>query len=584
MSGHRTLLDVNVPTDTNTLKKSNLLRKMKHSFDMIPRATLPRSSFDLSFGYKTTFNEGKLIPCYLEEVLPGDSFNLEVNAFARIASPLSVPIMDDLMMDFHFFFVPSRLCWEHWQAFCGENDVTAGIQSTDYLVPTASVAINSGEGTLPDYFGCPTHTVSSSSMVRVPVSALPFRAYWRIWNEWFRDENLQVPAPVDYSDANNVWKSGQSGPIANWYTLAPRCKRHDYFTSCLPWPQKGPGVELPLGDTAAVYFDQSALSSSVSASRSFASYTGTGSGASSTLGMLATNPSGTTQTATMTIPSGGVMGSSVAIPSKEALNGKESAYYADLSAATAITINTMRQAFQIQRYYEALARGGSRYTEILRSFFGVVSPDARLQRSEFLGGFSQPLKINPVAQTSSTDNTTPQANLSAFGLAATSRHGFTKSFVEHGYIIGLCSVRQIPTYQQGLGRMWSRRSKFDFYWPQFAHLGEQAVLNKEIFVQGTADDDKVFGYQERWAEMRQRPNMVTGLMRSTATGTLDVWHLAQKFDNLPTLSAQFIAEAAPMARIKAVTSAPDFLLDCYFKVKAARVMPTYSVPGLIDHF
>lgn len=540
---------------------------MKHSFDMIPRAQLPRSSFDLSFSHKTAFNEGKLIPVYLEEVLPGDSFNVEVNAFARLASPLSVPIMDDLMMDFHFFFVPARLTWEHWQALHGENDVTAGIQSTDYLVPVVNRNLSSGTGTICDYMGIPVHNVDSGSTA---VNALPFRAYWRIFNEWFRDENLMAPIPVDYSDNNAVVQSSAQMPsyALDWSVPAPRCKKHDYFTSCLPWPQKGPGVELSLSGVASVVPSSSPLRLQAFDQPNSKPFN-------------LTNSSQASSTAATLLSTG------TPLPAA----GSKLAFSRDTDIGTvdgsglSVTINSMRQAFQLQRLYERDARGGTRYTEILRSHFGVVSPDARLQRSEFLGGFSQPIKINPVAQTSSTDNTTPQANLSAFGLAATSRHGFTKSFVEHGYILGLASVRQIPTYQQGLRRLWSRRSRFDFYYPALAHLGEQAVLMKEIYLRGNETlDNVVFGYQERWAEMRQHPNEVSGLMRSTNPGTLDVWHLAQKFENAPTLSAQFIQEAAPMARVKAVTSAPDFLLDCFFKVKAARVMPTYSVPGLIDHF
>jgi hypothetical protein len=553
---------------------SSVNRSTQHLFSQIPSTQIPRSVFDRSHGYKTTFDSGFLVPFYVDEVLPGDSFKLTATLFARLATPI-VPFMDNLYLETFFFFVPNRLVWDNWQKFNGEqknpND------STDFLIPTVS-GTKVPNQTLWDYFGLPTNVDKA-----LKVNALPFRAYNLIFNEWFRDENLQESLKVPTGD----------GPdnLAD-YKLAHRGKRHDYFTSCLPWPQKGPGVEISLGGSIPVSGD-------VSFYRQVGSYhvdggIGSVSNWSDKVLFKETVPfsigrKDAAWAGSDPIPFQGAFTATDSHPSQiSSFAGKygitSDGFTADLSKATPISINDLRQAFQIQKLYERDARGGTRYTEILRSHFGVISPDARLQRPEYLGGSSARISINPVQQTSSTNDTTPQGNLAAYGVVADSFHGFSKSFVEHGYVFGFVNVRADLTYQQGLNRMWSRQGRFDFYWPVLAHLGEQAVLNKEIYAQGTADDDKVFGYQERYAEYRYYPGQITGKFRSTDPQPLDSWHLAQKFNSLPTLSAQFIRDDPPVSRVIAVQNEPQFLFDSYIRLKCARPMPVYSVPGLVDHF
>jgi hypothetical protein len=529
---------------------------MVHQFSQIPRVSIPRSTFNRSHAYKTTFDAGYLVPFYVDEALPGDTFRCNATLFARLATPI-VPVMDNMFLDTFFFAVPIRLIWQNWQKFNGEQESPG--DSTDYLVP--EVGCPSGgwpSGSLADYFGIPIG-------VEVSVSALWFRAYNLVWNEWFRDQNLQEPVKVSTGDSTDLYTD---------YTLLRRGKRHDYFTSALPWPQKGPGVELPLGTSAPVWGSGHALGlhSGVHPG-GLQSYSGT-----LKVNQYAAN------SVPGTVPGQDNIVNTGSVGVFEKADGIESGLYADLSSATAATINSLRQAFQLQRLMERDARAGSRYTEIIRSHFGVVSPDHRLQRPEYLGGRSTRITIAPVQQTSSTDATSPQGNLAAYGVAADSGHGFTRSFTEHCVIIGLVNVRADLTYQQGLNRMWSRRTRWDFYWPALAHLGEQAVLNKEIYAQGTSADNDVFGYQERWAEYRYYPSLITGQFRSTYETPLDVWHLSQKFNTLPTLSAQFIRDDPPVDRVIAVPSKPQFLLDTYVDLQCARPMPVYSVPGLIDHF
>ena len=525
-----------------------------HQFAMIPKADIPRSQFKIQKTHKTTFDAGFLVPVYVDEVLPGDTFNLKMTAFARLATPL-FPIMDNMHLDSFFFFVPNRLVWNNWQRFMGEQDNPT--DSISYVVPQqVSPAGGYAVGSLQDYMGLPTVGQVGAGNT-VSHCAFFTRAYNLIWNDWFRDENLQTSVPVPLTDGPDT------SPATN-FTLLRRGKRHDYFTSALPWPQKGTSVSLPLGTTAPV------LTNNLTP-------TLTGPGVTNApLKPIGNNGIGQTQ---------GVWTSSADVKF-----GNQSGLYADLSAATAATINQLRQSFQIQKLLERDARGGTRYTEIIRAHFGVISPDARLQRPEYLGGGSSPVNVSPIAQTSGTGasgTTAPLGNLAAMGTALAHGHGFTQSFTEHGVIIGLVSVRADLTYQQGLRKMWNRSTRYDFYFPAFAMLGEQAVLNREIYCDGSANDANVFGYQERWAEYRYNPSQISGLFKSTSAGTIDPWHLAQKFTSLPTLNSTFIQDTPPVSRIVAVGAAANgqqFLLDTFFDIKAARPLPMYSVPGLIDHF
>ncbi|WNK12588.1 MAG: major capsid protein [Microvirus sp.] len=540
---------------------------MQHQFSQVPQAQIERSTFDRSHGYKTTFDAGLMIPIFADEALPGDTFNVRMTGFARLATPI-FPIMDNMFMDTHFFAIPYRLVWANWEKFNGAQDNPG--DSTDFTIPMMTAPVGGYQAnSLEDYLGLP---VGVSGFEH---SALWHRAHNLCWNEWIRDQNMQDSLTVLKTDGGD-----DALYTAGGYKLQHRGKRHDYFTSCLPWPQKGPGVTIPLGGTAPVIGNGLTMG--------WTTDTGQHAGTYNTGG----TPTMAADVGNYGSPlSAGVVGGAYANKLVGLTSdGAKSGVVADLSAATAATINSLRQAFQIQRIYERDARGGTRYVELLKAHWKVTSPDFRLQRPEFLGGGSSPVNVSPVPQTSGTAasggyTATPQGNLAAMGTAVLKGHGFTHSFTEHCLVLGFVSVRADLTYQQGLHRMWSRKTRFDFAIPALNHLGEQAVLQKEIYCDGVpANDDKVFGYQERYAEYRYKPSQITGEFRSSFPQSLDAWHLSQDFAVAPVLDSSFIEENPPVDRVIAVPSEPQFLFDSYFSMKCARPMPVYGVPGMIDHF
>ena len=522
---------------------------MNHSFSEAPTADIPRSNFNRTHGHKTAFDAGKLIPIYVDEALPGDTFSMDPTIFARLATP-TFPIMDNIFLDVHFFSVPVRQIWDNFRKFCGEQ-VDPG-DSTDYTIPTTTIAAGVTESSLYDYMGVPTQQTNTE------ISALYGRAYNHIYNEWFRDQNLIDSATVDTGD----------GPDASGnYIIRRRGKRHDYFTSALPWLQKGDAVNLPLGTSAPLR---------------------TTSGTTSVQG----NVEATNRTLQLEGGTGKLVALSFGGGSNENLLWTDNiGLETDLSLATASTVNELRQAFQIQKLLERDARSGTRYSEIVHAHFGVNFIDVTY-RPEFLGGNSTPVNISQVPQTSQSANT-PQGTLAAYGTALNQNGGFTKSFTEHCIIMGIASVRADLTYQQGLNKMFSRSTRYDYYWPALAHIGEQAVLNGEIYYvdpttdtgsTGTPDNERVFGYQERWAEYRYKPSIITSTFRTNAAAPLDAWHLSQWFTTTPSLDQTFIEEDPPIDRAIAVPAEPHFIVDCYFNLQCARPMPLFSVPGLIDHF
>jgi len=512
----------------------------QYSFAQVPSVGLQRSVFNRSCNLKTAFNSGDLIPCFLDEVLPGDTMKMRMTLFARMQRPV-VPLMDNLYLDVFFFAVPNRLVWDNWHKFCGAQDDPG--DSVAFTIPRTQ-AFTCPEGNLYDYLGVPIDTAND-----ITVNILPARCYALIYNEWFRDENLQDSIHCDTGD-------GPESP--SLYTIWKRGKRHDYFTSCLPWTQKGTAIGLPLGSTAPVVAEGSGVPTF-----DYSDITGAEIRINSETGNVA-------------------YGSGDPTADGQPIEWNDTALEVDLASATAATINEIREAFQVQRLLERDARAGTRLTEVIRSHFHVVSPDARMQRPEFLGGGSCRVQVAPVASTDSAAGA--PGDLGSFAVAGTNQPSFYKSFTEHCYVLGLVNVRADLTYQQGLPRLFRRSSRYDFYWPSLAHLGEQAVLNEEIYCDGSANDALTFGFQERYSEYRYKPSSVTGAMRSTAATPLDYWHLGLDFDSLPVLNTSFIQDAPPLDRVVAVTDEPEFFMDAHFEYKCARPMPTFSVPGMIDHF
>lgn len=541
-------------------------RNAEQHFTQVPHAEIRRSSFKRPFSLLTTLNEGDLVPIYVDEVLPADTFKIDMNSLVRMSTPL-YPVMDNCDIDYYMFFVPARLLWEHFENLMGQNDSSFWSENVEYTTPvTTAPAEGWANGTIADYFGIPT------GVKNLKVNSLPLRAYAKIWNEWFRDENLQQPVTMNKTDATTAGSNtGNKLTDAEAGGLPLKVAKHkDYFTSCLPSPQKGEAVKLPLNGNAYLKY------TSGSESEQYYAYNGT-----PTIGSLYLNQNPN--------KNGSVRVSTANEEKKfEPTNGvgenRNNVYLAaDLGNVTATTINELRNAIAVQHILERDARTGTRYKEYLKGAWGVTSPDARLDRSEYIGGCRVPININQVVQTSSTNETSPQGNTGAYSMTTNSQHMCTYSATEHGFVIGLACVRVQHSYQYGLRRMWTRSTRFSYYDPMLANLGEQAVLNQEIFAQGNEKDEEVFGYQEAWADYKYRTNEVTCEMRSNFAQTLDAWHYADKYTSLPTLSDTWIKEGKEnIDRTIAVqsTNSHQFICNFYFEQVWTRAMPVYNIPGL----
>uniref|UniRef100_A0AAU8AYD9 Major capsid protein n=1 Tax=Dulem virus 198 TaxID=3145675 RepID=A0AAU8AYD9_9VIRU len=556
------------------------MRNMDSRFAINPQVNIERSKFNRDSSVKTSFNVGDLIPFYLDEVLPGDTFQVRTSLLARL-QPLVTAPMDNLYLDTYYFFVPNRLVWEHWRELNGENTESAWIPQTEYQVPQITSPASTGWniGTIADYFGLPTGVAGLS------VSALPFRAYSLIVNEWFRDQNLKDPLETPKSDATvaGVNTGNYITDCAKGGLPFKAAKLHDYFTSCLPSPQKGPDVTVTVADGLVPVRSGEVHNKNGSSPMTLSAIFRSG-GSGETWNMQPYFASHPEYGASATL-----VGMNSGDPNAPSQNGvTPNNLYADFANApfTVATVNQLRMAFQIQKMYEKDARGGTRYQEMIKSHFGVTSPDARLQRPEYLGGERLPININQVIQNSSSVTDSPQGNVAGMSVTQDSHGDFIRSFTEHGLIIGLCVARYEHTYQQGINRLWSKKSRTDFYLPVLANIGEQPVFNKEIYAQGSASDEQVFGYQEAWADYRYKPSIVTGEMRSNHNKTLDSWHFADDYDTLPHLSSSWIDEdKSPVDRALAVQSsvANQIFVDFFIQNETTRPMPVYSIPGLIDH-
>lgn len=547
-------------------------RNSENRFAENPQVGVSRSRFQRNSDNKTTFNTGDLIPIYLDEVLPGDTHQIDLACVMRMATPI-FPVMDNAFCDFYFFFVPNRLLWEHWKEFMGENKATAWTPKTEYSIPQVTAPTGGwAEGTLADYLGLPTKVEGIS------VSALPGRAYGLIYNEWFRNQNVTQPTLVEVTDATTTGKNDGSNTNDSAITLAKPLKAakvFDYYTGALPEPQKGEPITIPITGSAPIGLYNPGTGDVTTNSAKMKEIF-------SDAGLVSKN--GTYQATYWDPGQGPTRDKGLAVGDTNGSIYTGVSLGADLSSVNATTINQLRQAFQIQKLLEKDARGGTRYREVLREHFGVISPDSRMQIPEYLGGYRLPINVSQVIQTSSTDSTSPQGNTAALSVTTMNKSIFTKSFTEHGFIMGLAVVRTDQTYQQGIERMWSRKGRYDYYWPVLANIGEQAILNKEIYAEGNPNDDMAFGYQEAWADYRYKPSKVTGLFRSNATQSLDAWHYAQDYKSLPFLGTQWMQQSdTEMKRTLAVQNQPDFIADFYFMNKTTRCMPVYSIPGLIDH-